>query len=168
MAGKPQNMLFYPPLRGDSSQQISNKLSNKEGQQWKICQWQKLSYWFCRLFSLFRHSLARACGVPQVGVRAVDCWQWHSGHYSHQSFLFSVFFTVTFSHRWSARIKKLILQKLAGVPKNLGVDTFPDPSAILGPPGGPFVFCRRWVSVPFATRLVFYDLSPRQLQDNWY
>ena len=32
--------------------------------------------------------LARACGVPAVGVRAVDCWQWRSGHYFHQSFLF--------------------------------------------------------------------------------
>ena len=24
--------------------------------------------------------LARACGVPVVVVRAVDCWQWRSGH----------------------------------------------------------------------------------------
>ena len=30
--------------------------------------------------------LARACGVPAAGVWAVDCWQWHIGHYFHQSF----------------------------------------------------------------------------------
>ena len=29
---------------------------------------------------------ARECGVPAVGVRVVDCWQWRSGHYNHQSF----------------------------------------------------------------------------------
>ena len=56
--------------------------------------------------------LARACGVPVVGVRAVDCWQWRSGHYFHPSFLlfFPFFFSsvATFSHRRSARIKKLI------------------------------------------------------------
>ena len=32
--------------------------------------------------------LARALGVPVVGVRAVDCWQQRSGHYFHQSFPF--------------------------------------------------------------------------------
>ena len=55
--------------------------------------------------------LARACGVPAVGVRSVDCWQWRSGHYSHQSFPFSpfsVFSALRFSHRRSAWIKKLI------------------------------------------------------------
>ena len=36
--------------------------------------------------------LARACGVPAVGVRVVDCWQWRSGHYFHPSFPFSFFF----------------------------------------------------------------------------
>ena len=25
--------------------------------------------------------LARACGVPAVGIQAVDCWQWRSCHY---------------------------------------------------------------------------------------
>ena len=45
-----------------------------------------------------------------------------------------------FSHKRSARIKKLIQQKLLRMPKNLGVDTL---SAILGPPGGHFGFCRR-------------------------
>ena len=58
--------------------------------------------------------LARACGVSAVGVRAVDCWQWRTAHYFHPSFLFfPVFFSrfssvATFSHRRSARIKKLI------------------------------------------------------------
>ena len=36
--------------------------------------------------------LAQAYGVPAVGVRAVDCWQWRSGHYNHQSFFSSFFF----------------------------------------------------------------------------
>ena len=73
--------------------------------------------------------LARACGVPVVGVRAVDCWQWRSGHYFHLSFLFfpPVFFSgfsgffppsrPTYSHRRSAQIKELILQKLLRMPR---------------------------------------------------
>ena len=73
------------------------------------------------IFRLFQHILefevtsdllARACGVPAVGVWAVDCWQWCSGHYFHPYFLFffpRFFFSVaTFSHRRRARIKKLI------------------------------------------------------------
>ena len=42
---------------------------------------------FFWLFPDFSWLLARACGVPAVGVRAVDCWQWRSGHYFHPSFL---------------------------------------------------------------------------------
>ena len=49
------------------------------------------------------------------------------------SFLF-LFPVVYFSHRRSARIKKLILRKLTGAPKNLGVDTFPDPVSHFGAP----------------------------------
>ena len=45
----------------------------------------------------------------------------------------------TFSHRRSARIKKL--WKLLRTPKNL--QTFSDPVGHLGPPGGHFGFCRR-------------------------
>ena len=58
--------------------------------------------------------LARARGVPAVGVWAVNCWQWCSGHYLHPYFpFFSRFFPrfssdTTFSHRRSARIKKVI------------------------------------------------------------
>ena len=62
-------------------------------------------------FELYDIILARAYGVPADSSRAVDCWQWCSGHYFHQSsLLHSLFFfsAVTFSHRRSARIKKLI------------------------------------------------------------
>ena len=49
--------------------------------------------------------------------------------------LFPFFFSVaTFSHGTIARIKKLILRKFTGAPKNLGVDTFPDPVGHLGAP----------------------------------
>ena len=47
------------------------------------------------------------------------------------------------------------------MPKNLGVDTFPDPVGHFGPPWQPFWIlqavwhCRQWASAPFATRLVF-------------
>ena len=55
--------------------------------------------------------------------------------------LFFHFFSIaTFSHRRSARIKKLILQKLTGAPRNLGIDPFQTPTAILGPSGGHFGF----------------------------
>ena len=55
-----------------------------------------------------------------------------SGHKKQHYFLFFSFSffsfpVVYFSHRRSARIKKLILKKLTGASKNLGVDTFPDP-----------------------------------------
>merc|ERR1711954_400716 len=74
------------------------------------------------------------------------------------AFFFSV---ATFSHRRSARIKKLILRKLTGSPKNLGVDTFPDPLRHFGAPWRPFWILqvvrrgRRLASAPFAARLVF-------------
>ena len=55
--------------------------------------------------------------------------------------LFFLFFL--FSHRRSARITKLILQKLRRVPKNLGVNTFQDPVGHFWPPRGHFGFWRR-------------------------
>ena len=74
---------------------------------------------------------------------------------------FSHFSSVTtFSHR-SARIKKLILPKLLRTPKNLGVDSFPDPVRHFGAPWRPFWIlqavrrCRRLASAPFAARLVY-------------
>ena len=96
-----------------------------------------------------------------------------SGHYFHRFFLFLPCFSVTpFSHRRSARIKKLIQGKLTGAAtllqrsdlgfliwlgsKNLfskscserpitqGQKPSQTPSAILGPPGGHFGFCRRF------------------------
>ena len=57
--------------------------------------------------------------------------------------------------------QKLILRKLLRIPKNLGVDTFPDPVRHFGAPWRPFWIlqamrcCRRWASAPFAARLVF-------------
>ena len=74
--------------------------------------------------------LARACGVP-VGRRS-------GGRLAMTLvasinviifFLFSFLFffpVVYFSHRRSARIKKLILRKLTGAPKNPGLDPLPD------------------------------------------
>ena len=95
----------------------------------------------------FIHTLLmRACGVPAVGVLAVDCWQWGSGHYNHSSSpsffppIFSIFFfsVATFSHRRSAQIKKLIQWKLLRTQKKLGVDTFTDPVRHFGAPWRPF------------------------------
>ena len=65
-------------------------------------------------------SVRRSRGRRSAGVVwAVDCWQQCSGHYLHQSFFPPVFFfsVVTFSHRRSAQIKKLILRKLLRMPK---------------------------------------------------
>ena len=101
--------------------------------------------------------LARACGVPAVGVRAVDCWPLFSSVFSFffpPRFLSSV---ATFSHRRSARIKNLFSL-------NLGVDTFPDPLIHFGAPWRPFWIlqavrrCRRLASAPFAARLVLTKL----------
>ena len=76
--------------------------------------------------------LARACGVPTVGVRSVDCWQWRSGHYFHPSFpLFFPFFPpvfpphffpsiATFSHRMSSRIKNLFCESCLERPNTWG------------------------------------------------
>ena len=93
---------------------------------------------------LCMHLLARACRVP-VG-RRLDGRQATMSDATKTIFIFFIFFfpvlhpsplhprffpIVIFSHRWSARIKQPITQKLTGAPKNLVVDTFPDPSAIL-------------------------------------
>ena len=49
-----------------------------------------------------------------------------------------------------------------GTPKNLGVDTFPDPLCHFGPPWRPFWIlqevrrCRWWASAPGGTSLVFF------------
>ena len=68
--------------------------------------------------------LARACGIPAVGVWAVNCWQWCSGQYNHQSFPSLLPFPIE-----GVLGSKLILQKLAAAPKNLGVHLFPDHSS---------------------------------------
>ena len=70
-------------------------------------------------------------------------------------FFFSV---TTFSHTRSALINKLILWKLTGAHKNLGVDTFPDPVGHFGAPMRQYWIwrrCRWWASAPLAARLVF-------------
>ena len=60
--------------------------------------------------------------------------------------------------RWNAARS---CQKLLRTPKNLGVDTFPDPLCHFGAPWRPFWIlqavrrCRRLASAPFAARLVF-------------
>ena len=106
------------------------------------------------------HPMARACGIPAVGVPAVALWQWRSGYYSHQSFPLLLFSDVTFS-----RIRTLIWQGLLRMAKNIGVDTFPDPVRHFGAPWRPFWIlqavrrCRRWARAPFAARLVFYNNS---------
>ena len=85
-----------------------------------------------------------------------------SGHYKHHYlffFHFPFFFSVaTFSHRRSARIKKLIQRKLLRMPKNLGVDTFPDPVAHFGAPWQPYWILQvvrrcRWCSVAGCDRV---------------
>ena len=55
------------------------------------------------------------------------------------SVFFQFHFSVaTFSHRRSARIKKLILRKLLKMANNLGLDPFPDPVGHFGAPWRPF------------------------------
>ena len=51
---------------------------------------------------------------------------------------FSVFSVVYFSHRRSARIKKLIQRKLFKMANNLGIDPFQDPVGHFGGPWRPF------------------------------
>ena len=62
-----------------------------------------------------------------IAVQAVD---WHNDYF-HYSF-------PPLSHRRSARIKKLIVRKLTGAPKNHGVHTFLDPVGHFGAPWWPF------------------------------
>ena len=53
--------------------------------------------------------------------------------------VFQLFFFIgTFSHRRSARMKKLILQKWLKMANNLGSDPFPDPVGHFGAPWRPF------------------------------
>ena len=48
------------------------------------------------------------------------------------------FSVAPFSHRRSARIKKLIYRKLFVVPNKMGLDPFPDPVGYFGAPWWPF------------------------------
>ena len=75
-----------------------------------------------------------------------SCRRWSSAPFT-ASMVFSFLFSsiVYFSYRKSARIKKLISQKLIGSTKNIGRDTFPEPAGHFEPPSGHFIFCKRWV-----------------------
>ena len=77
-------------------------------------------------FLIMAKFLARACGLP-VGRRSGG-WLALTLVATINVIIFHFPFSVTtFSHRKSVRIKKLIEQTLTGAPKNLRVDTFPDP-----------------------------------------
>ena len=78
--------------------------------------------------------LARAYGVP-VGRRSGSRLATTLKATKNDIFFLSFFY---FSHRRSARIKKLIWRKLTGAPQNLGVDPFPDPVGHFGAPWRPF------------------------------
>ena len=87
--------------------------------------------------------LARACGVPAVVVRAVDCWQWRSGHYSHQSFL--CFFPPLFSSPLLPFLTERVLgsktykAKVGWSAQKPGVHPFPDPIGHFGAPWQPIL-----------------------------
>ena len=92
----------------------------------------------CLAVFIIQVELARAVGVA-VGRRSgerlattlVDRYFHHYFPFS----IFSIFSVATFSHRRSARIKKLIQRKLTEAPQNKGQTPFQTPSAILGPTG---------------------------------
>ena len=64
--------------------------------------------------------LVRACSVPAVGVRAVDCWQWRSGHYFHPFFL--CFFPV-FSPPFFSPLRPFLIEGVLGS-KNLFSESY--------------------------------------------
>ena len=81
-------------------------------------------------------------GVNGTAIQAVN-WQRQWTAIFTTIFLFSSFSVTIFSHKRSARIKKLIQRKLTVVPKNLRLNTLPDTAAILLPPSGHLVFYRQ-------------------------
>ena len=88
-------------------------------------------------------------GRSRSGCRLLAMTQWPLKTPFFSLFFFFFFFlfsfpVVYFSHRRSARIKKLIQRKLTGVPQNLWVNPFPDRVGHFGPPGGHIGFCRRY------------------------
>ena len=102
--------------------------------------------------------LARVCGVPvgqRLGGRLATTLV-----ATINVIIFSLFFSVVyFSHRRSARIKKLRM------PKNLRVETYPEPVGYFGAPWWPYWIlqavrrCKRWVSAPGAAMLVLISKS---------
>ena len=66
-----------------------------------------LTSYFRVIFNEGPNVLARACGIPAVGIWAVNCWQWRIRQYNHQSFLFLPFFSRFFSCVSSSKILKI-------------------------------------------------------------
>ena len=80
-----------------------------------------------------------------------------SGNYFHHSFFSPPFFfssVTTFSHKRSARIKKLILM---GTPKNLWVDLFSDPVGHFGAPWKPFWIFEVFTEVMIESKNLFCE-----------
>ena len=94
----------------------------------------------CRVGFYFGMSVRRS-SCRRSGGRLLTMTQWPLFPSVFSLLFFPVFFffpyVATFSQRRSAQIKKLLLRK----PKNLGVDTFPDPVGHFGAPWRPF-----WIS----------------------
>ena len=76
--------------------------------------------------------------LPLGGRMATTIVDRYFHHYPFFCFLKKNFSVATFSHRRSARIKKLISRKLTGAPKILGVDHFQDPVGHFEAPWWPF------------------------------
>ena len=114
---------------------------------------------FFENWSIFgpKTQLARACGVPAVGVRAVNCWQWRSGHYTHQSFpfflpIFSPFFLPFFSPFFSPS-RPFLTEGVLGSKSLFSkscLDNFPDPVGHFGAPWRPFWILQTWIGLSSA------------------
>ena len=104
---------------------------------WHIASYSNLFRYIHCKSSLDKYAKLAACGVPADGVRVVDCWQWRSGHYFHQSFLFIPVFPPVFFLFFSPSRPFLIEGVLGSknsfsescleCQKKLRVDTFPGP-----------------------------------------
>ena len=83
-----------------------------------------ISFWTTNFWvnNFFDKTIFENCFEQNILIRAKPPFKWHY----FLLFLFSSS-VVYYSHRGSARIKKLIWQKLTGAPKNRGMKTFPDP-----------------------------------------
>ena len=79
-------------------------------------------------------------------------------HYFTFFFPFHFPFSVaTFSHRRSARIKKLIWRKWFETVNNLGLDPFPDPVGHFGAPWRPFCISRPLIGRVLGSKTLFSE-----------